>query len=205
MTVVNGESLYSSLDPVHAGADNMEADNMEAENREAENREAENREAENGERWVEVSFDCLPLRSVPRLDIPIDASPKYRERCERIKAAIEKHGAHNSFYLYNARCVYHLANSNRVGTVEFAFEGTALTDADDLKCTHCDLDVALVRETVDWLTEPISQWFAQTVPRTTAVEFDRYIDAGDLEKTRQRIEQLQTSSDEAGGFVGMYL
>ena len=28
------------------------------------------------DRWVEISFDCLPLRSVGRLDIPMDASPK---------------------------------------------------------------------------------------------------------------------------------
>jgi len=37
------------------------------------------------------------------------------------------------------------------------------------------------------------------------VEFDRYIQAGDLEKAQQRIAQLQAESDEAGGFVGMYL
>ena len=30
--------------------------------------------------YVDISFDCLPLRSVTRLDVPIDASPKYRER-----------------------------------------------------------------------------------------------------------------------------
>jgi hypothetical protein len=30
-------------------------------------------------RYVEIVFDCLPLRSVGRLDIPIDASPKYRQ------------------------------------------------------------------------------------------------------------------------------
>ena len=37
---------------------------------------------------VEITFDCLPLRSVGRLDIPIDASPKYRERCLAIKRSI---------------------------------------------------------------------------------------------------------------------
>ena len=40
-------------------------------------------------RYVEISFDCLPLRSVGRLDIPMDASPKYRERCERINAPLK--------------------------------------------------------------------------------------------------------------------
>ena len=31
------------------------------------------------------------------------------------------------------------------------------------------------------------------------------IEAGDLEKTKQRIEKLQAASDEAGGFIGMHL
>ena len=35
-------------------------------------------------RWVEIAFDCLPLRTITRLDIPIDASPAYQQRCERI-------------------------------------------------------------------------------------------------------------------------
>ena len=38
--------------------------------------------------YVEIEFDCLPLRSVGRMDIPIDASPNYRARCERIKHAL---------------------------------------------------------------------------------------------------------------------
>jgi hypothetical protein len=37
------------------------------------------------------------------------------------------------------------------------------------------------------------------------VEFDRYIQAGDLEQTKRRVEQIQAASDDAGGFVGMYL
>jgi hypothetical protein len=63
----------------------------------------------------------------------------------------------------------------------------------------------LNRETCEWLTEPVVQWFAETVPRSVAVEFDRYIEAGDLEKAKQRIEKIQAASDDAGGFVGMYL
>src|SRR5262249_6595021 len=62
------------------------------------------------QRYVEITFDCLPLRSISRMDIPIDASPRYRQRCENIKAAIEHHGSHNSYYLYNAQCVFHLTN-----------------------------------------------------------------------------------------------
>lgn len=156
-------------------------------------------------RWVDIQFDCLPLRSLGRLDIPLDASPKYRARCERVKAALEKHGSHNSYYLYNARCEYHLANSEKLGGLEFRFEGTVLTDHDDRHCQHCDLEVELIRETCQWLTEPVVEWFKETVPKSVAVEFDRYIEAGDLEKARQRIEKIQAASDQSGGFVGMYL
>jgi hypothetical protein len=55
------------------------------------------------------------------------------------------------------------------------------------------------------LTEPVVAWFETTVSRSVETEFDRYIAAGDLEQAKQRIEQIQAASDEAGGFVGMYL
>lgn len=155
--------------------------------------------------YVDISFDCLPLRSVGRLDIPIDASPKYRQRCEAIKRAIESHGSHNTYFLYNARCVYHLTNREDLGTIEFRFEGTALTDDADQETVSCDLKVELVRETCQWLTEPIVAWFSETVPHSVRVEFDRYIAAGDLKQTVERIQRLQAESDEHGGYVGMYL
>ena len=157
------------------------------------------------ERWVEITFDCMPLRSVGRMDIPIDASPRYRQFCEAVKAAIEKHGSHNSFFLYNARCIYHLLNDRERGRIEFKFQGTVLTDAEDTKTKQCDLEVELAGETCDWLTSPIVEWFQATVLRSVAVEFDRYIQAGDLEQTKARIQKIQDASDEADGFVGMYL
>ena len=157
------------------------------------------------ERWVEITFDCLPLRSIGRFEIPIDASPKYQAHCERVKAALEQHGSHNSYYLYNARCVYRLANSDKTGMIEFRFTGTVLTDADDLHADRCDLVVELAGETCSWLTEPVVHWFEETVSRSVAVEFDRYIEAGDLQKTVERIAKLQADADDAGGYVGMYL
>ncbi|HVX61768.1 MAG TPA: hypothetical protein VHC19_14230 [Pirellulales bacterium] len=156
-------------------------------------------------RYVDISFDCLPLRSVGRLDIPMDASPKYRERCERIKRAIEDYGSHNTYFLYNAVCSYRLTNHQDIGLLEFRFEGVALTDAADQKTVRCNLEAELARETCDWLTEPIVQWFKETVPRSVAVEFDRYIAAGDLAQTVERIERIQAASDQQGGYVGMYL
>ena len=156
-------------------------------------------------RWVDITFNCLPLRTIGRLDIPLDASPKYRALCERIKHAIEKHGSHNSYYLYNAQCTYRLTNSDEVGMLQFRVEGTVLTDSEDLRTERCDLDVELNRETCDWLTEPIVAWFHQSVQYSMRVEFDRYIAAGDLEAAKKRIEAMQAKTEESGGFVGMFL
>ncbi len=156
-------------------------------------------------RWVDIAFDCLPLRSITRLDIPLDASPKYRAFCERVKAAIEKHGTFNTYYLHNARCIYHLTNRDELGMLHFTYEGTVFTDDKDLHTVRSDLQVTLERETCDWLTEPIVEWFAETVPRSVCVEFDRYIEAGDLEKARQRMAAIQEQLDKSGGYLGMYL
>ena len=156
-------------------------------------------------RHVEIEFDCLPLRSVGRLDIPIDASPKYRERCERIKHAIQTHGSHNTYYLHKARCTFHLTNDADVGMIQYNFDGTVLTDETDQKTVRSDLTVELARETCDWLTAPATDWLAESVSKAVEIEFDRYIAAGDLVKTVERIEQLQAQCDERGGFVGMYL
>ena len=157
------------------------------------------------DQYVEIRFDCLPLRSIGRMDIPLDASPKYRARCERIKHALETHGSHNTYYLYNARCVFRLTNNPEIGMIEFSFDGTATTDDTDAKTISCDLQVELERETCDWLTEPIVTWFRETVQHVICVEFDRYIAAGDLAQTIERIERLQRESDQHGGFLGMYL
>ena len=154
---------------------------------------------------VEIRFDCLPLRTIGRLDIPIDASPVFQRRCENILAAIEKHGSHNSYYLYNSQAVYRLTNNPQIGELVFSFEGTVLTDSEDSKCISADLHVSLKSETCSWLTEPIVNWFIETVSQAVQVEFDLYIGAGDLQKARERIEKMQKMADEEGGFMGMYL
>ena len=156
-------------------------------------------------RWVEISFDCLPLRTIGRLDIPIDASPKYQQRCEQIKHAIDKHGSHNTYYLYDAECKFHLTNREDLGSVEFRFHGTLLTDTDDLKAARTDFEIELTRETCDWLTAPVVKWFEQCVGPAVLVEFDRFIEAGDLQRAKDRLARLQAQSDQSGGFLGMYL
>ncbi len=154
---------------------------------------------------VDIEFECLPLRSVGRLDVPIDASPGFRAFCERVKRAIEKHGTHNTYYLHHARCAYQLTNDDQIGLLELAFEGTVLTDAEDRKALHADLDVALYRDTCDWLTEPVVAWFRETVTRAVLVEFDRFASSGDLRRTVERLERLQNESDARGGYLGMGL
>ena len=157
------------------------------------------------DRYVDITFDCLPMRSIGRMDIPLDASPKFRARCERIKHALAKHGSLNTYYLYNARCAFHLTNRAEFGVIEFSFEGTVLTEETDTRTIECDLQVELTRETCDWLTEPVVHWFTETVATAVQVEFDRYIAAGDLQQAIARIQRLQSESDRQGGYVGMYL
>lgn len=156
-------------------------------------------------KWVEIEFDCLPLRSVTRLDIPVDASPAYEQFVLRVKAAIERHGSHNTYYLHHGRCVFHLTNSSEKGEAAFSFEGTVMTNTDDLQTRSVDLTMELTSETCSWLTEPAVVFLSECVRQAVTVEFDRFIEAGDLKKTEQRIDSIQKQVEEGGGFVGMYL
>ncbi len=156
-------------------------------------------------RWIEIEFDCLPLRNVGRLDAPLDASPAWKSFCDRVGQAVQKHGAHNSYYLHRGRCRYHLTNDPESGMLEFAFEGTVLTDREDRRAVSSDLSVELLHEVCEWITEPVVAWFKQTVSRAVEVEFDRFIAAGDLEKARRRMEKIEKTVEEQGGYLGMYL
>jgi len=154
---------------------------------------------------VEITFDCLPLQLVSRFDAPLDASPEYEAFCKQVQEAVHKHGQHNAYYLHRGRCIFRLTNHPRVGMLAFDFEGTVLTDPQDQRTIGGDLRCALQGETCDWLTQPVVGWFEETVRRAVLAEFDRYIAAGDLEKTVQRIQQLQAKTDNHGGFLGMGL
>jgi hypothetical protein len=65
--------------------------------------------------------------------------------------------------------------------------------------------VELIRETCDWLTAPVVKWFEQSVSRAVAIEFNRYIAAGNLQAAKDRIARLQAETEAKGGYVGMYL
>lgn len=154
---------------------------------------------------VEIVFECIPLRSLGRVDVPLDASPAFEAFCQRVKQAMAKHGTHNSYYLRDGRCTFHLTNDPQVGMLQFSFEGVILTDTQDMKTLGADLHIELLRETCDWLTAPAVAWFQETVEHAVIVEFDRFIAAGDLQKTIARMENLQASSDAQGGYVGLGL
>lgn len=155
--------------------------------------------------WVEIEFDCLPLRSVSRIDVPIDASPIYEQFVKNVKAAIGKHGAHNTYFLHRGVCSFHLTNAGDRGEIAFEFHGTALTGEKDRKTRSVDLSVKLLRETCGWLSQPIVDFFAESVQHAVLVEFDRYIEAGDLTKTEERMQKLAEQNELSEGFVGMYL
>ncbi len=155
--------------------------------------------------WVEIEFECLPLRSVSRLDVPVDASPKYEQFVLRVKSAMEKHGTHNTFYLHRGICRFHLTNNPQHGQVVFSFEGTVITDTSDLHTKGVDIQVDLDSETCPWLNEPMVGFLGESVRHAVLVEFDCYVEAGDLQRTRERIEKMQDEQSDPSVFMGMYL
>lgn len=156
--------------------------------------------------FVDISFDCLPLRSVPRFDVPLDdAEPEVVEFTKRVRQAVAKHGQFNTYYLHDGQCVFHLTNDEKIGMISFRFEGTVLADSDDLKTLDCDLEIELSGEVCDWLTAGAVSWLTETVTHAVRIEFDRYIQAGDLKRTIERLEKLRAESDAQGGFMGMGL
>lgn len=151
---------------------------------------------------VDIAFDCLPLRSVGRVDIPLDASPAYRARCERLQQALDKHGTSNAYYLYNTRLVYRLANSDIDNMLRFSFDGVLLTDRSDGRADRAELDVQLVSETCGPLPPEVLAWFHGVVERAVLIEFNHFIAAGSLAQRVSDLGQLDSIHDIAD-FSGM--
>jgi len=156
-------------------------------------------------RWVELEFDCLPLRNVARLDVPLDASDAYHRFVLNVKAAVAKHGVHNAYYLHQGVCKFYLTNDPKQGRVEFDVEGAVLTDPSDTKTQAVDLQVRLNKETCGWLNKTAVEFLVESVKHAVAVEFDRYIKAGDLTKAKERIAALEEQIESGEGFKAMYL
>jgi hypothetical protein len=152
---------------------------------------------------VSISFDCTPLRSIARWDDPLDVAPGQQEILARMRRAAQRHGLHNSYYLSNGNCEFHLTNDPEIGLLAFRFEGTVLTDPHDCQTHLLDLSVELDGAVCDWLTASAVAWFRETVVQAVRTEFNRYIQSSDLERTRQRLENVEAEMVGCGGFVGM--
>lgn len=151
---------------------------------------------------VDIAFDCLPLRSVGRIDVPLDASPALQTRYERLQRALDTIGTHHSYFLYNTRCVFRLANSDVENMLRFTFDGTLLTDQGDAKADRALLDVQLVAHTCPPVPPAAMDWFSQIVHRAVLIEFDRFISAG---KLAARLDALGSAAQIAhlSDFSGM--
>lgn len=154
---------------------------------------------------IPIEFDCLPLRSVAGRPVPADASPGLEQLWQNLEQAAEKHGLHNSYFLHRGRCEYRMTNHGELGRIIFHFSGTVLTDKDDQRTVGSDLTVVLAEETCDWLEQAVVVWFTKSVARAVEVEFDRFIQAGDLARTQQRLAEIEQQTTNAGGYLGMYL
>ena len=152
--------------------------------------------------YVDIAFDCLPLRSVGRVDVPLDASPAYRARCQRLQQAIDAHGSRNAYFLYNTRCVYRLANSDIDNMLRFSFDGTVLTDRSDCRAERADLAVELIAETCGLMAPEVLAWFRPVVERAVLTEFDHFITAGRLAERLTELGQVDSIADVAD-FRGM--
>jgi hypothetical protein len=130
---------------------------------------------------IDIAFDCLPLRSVGRLDVPLDASDELRHRAGLIKGAIENFGAERTYYLYNARCVFRFANSEIEGICRFRFEGVVRTDEGDRQGADAALEIHLVSETCGGLPRLVKEWLFERVRDAACLEFDRFLAAGHLQ------------------------
>ena len=154
---------------------------------------------------VEITFDCLPLRSIARLDAPMDATPEQEALYDRIRRAIRQHGLHNTYYVHRGTCAFQLTNDPQTGRLAFGFDGTVLTDDTDCRTSGVCLAIQLLENTCDWLTADVLRWFRETVNRAVTVEFDRYVASGDLQRTQARILRLEADVLLGGGFVAMGL
>ena len=151
---------------------------------------------------VDIEFDCLPLRSVGRVDIPLDASPTFRARGERLQQAINTHAGRNAYFLYNTQCTYRLANSEIANMLRFTFDGTVLTDRSDCQAEEADLTIELAAETCGGVPPAALEWLRSIVKHAVLIEFDRFITAGHL---AARVAELGAvdSLTSIGNFAGM--
>ncbi len=153
--------------------------------------------------YADIAFDCLPLRSVGRVDVPLDASTAFRQRCEHLQQELETQAGKNAYFLYNAHCVFRLANSDVHNMLRFTFEGTVWTDHSDRTSAGANLRIELAAETCGGVSADALDWFRGIVERAVLIEFDRFIAAGQLEKRATETGRAQQRVTDLTGFAGL--
>jgi hypothetical protein len=153
---------------------------------------------------VDIEFDCLPLRLVGRIDVPLDASPAFRARCEHLKRSVDAYAGGNAYFIYNTQCIFRLANSEIANMLRFTFDGTVLTDLSDCKAERADLVVELAAETCGGVPPAVQAWFNGVITQSVLIEFDRFIAAGHLATTVANLGNVE-SVGSISGFAGMNL
>jgi hypothetical protein len=152
---------------------------------------------------VTIIFECLPFRLVGHTGMPLDASDEQLALWRRFRAAMEKHGTANTYFLYNADCAFRLSNGSN-GYLRFVFEATVKTDDKDEHPIDCDLACRLAVSDYDLpANTAVLEFFREVVRRAVIDEFQRFIDAGNLKRALAQREHILREWDRNRGFVGM--
>ena len=151
---------------------------------------------------VTIIFECLPFRLVGHAGMPLDASDEQQALWRRFRAAMAKHGTANTYFLYNADCMFRLTNSGS-GFLRFVFEATVKTDEKDERPIDIDIVSRLVESDFEKLSSEVLDFFRAATRRAVLAEFQLFIDAGNLKRALAQREHILREWDRNRGFVGM--
>ena len=151
---------------------------------------------------VTIVFECLPFRLVGHTGMPLDASDEQQALWRRFRAAMAKHGTANTYFLYNADCIFRLSNSE-AGFVRFVFEATVKTDEKDQRPIDIDLACRLAESDFERICPEVQDFFREAVRRAVLAEFQLFIDAGNLKRALAQREHILRGWDRTRGFIGM--
>ena len=152
---------------------------------------------------VTIVFECLPFRLVGHAGMPLDASDEQQALWRRFRAAMAKHGTANTYFLYNADCTFRLSNAEG-NSVRFIFEATVRTDEKDSHPVHIDIACRLAETEFPKPFAPAAlDFFREALRRAVLVEFQLFINAGNLKRALAEREHILQEWDRNRGFVGM--
>jgi hypothetical protein len=151
---------------------------------------------------VTIVFECLPFRLVGHTGMPLDASDEQQALWRRFRAAMAKHGTANTYFLYNADCIFKLSNGPD-GFVRFVFEATVKTDEKDERPIDIDLACRLAESDFERISPEVQNFVREAVRRAVLAEFQLFIDAGNLKRALAQREHILREWDRTRGFIGM--